>query len=98
METLLDKIVDDVLEDMEQETRDPSVMIYTENPYCIIEKDEEKNYYQVVGNEIITITRGNGVCCLCHHLTEILYTDNTQNNNIPVQICKFCIDSIMEKK
>jgi len=98
---LLEEAVEEVMGDLEHETTDTAgehIMIYTEDPYQVIEKDEAKHYYQVIGNEIITITRGRGICCLCQTLTEILYTDNTYNNNIPVQICKPCIDSIMEEK
>lgn len=96
---LLDETVDEVMEDLHgelgAELNHDHITIYRENPYHVIEKNIEKQYYQVIGNEIITITKGKGVCCLCQALTEILYTDNTYNNNIPVQICKPCIDSIM---
>jgi hypothetical protein len=99
---LLEETVEEIMEDLENETDDipvgDHIMIYTEDPYQIIEKNDEKHYYQIIGNEIITITRGRGVCCLCQTLTEILYTDNTYNNNIPVQICKQCIDAIMKEK
>ena len=96
---LLEETVEEVMEDLQEELgvlHQDHITIYKENPYQIIEKNTEKQYYQVIGNEIITITKGKGVCCLCQTLTEILYTDNTYNNNIPVQICKPCIDSIMK--
>lgn len=88
-----EKILDEAVDEMAvvDET-----MIYIDNPYKIIEKDPEKDYYQVAGNEIITITKGKGVCCLCSNTTIVLYTDNTNNNNVPVQICKLCIDDIMD--
>jgi hypothetical protein len=96
---LLEETVEEVMSDLETEIGGIAdhIKIYTDDdPYHVIEKNTEKNYYQVLGNEIITITRGNGICCLCSTLTEVLYTDNTYNNNIPVQICKKCIDSIMK--
>lgn len=95
---LLEEAVEEIMDDMGNDTTisGDHIVIYTEDPYQIIEKNDEKHYYQVIGNEIITITRGRGVCCLCQTLTEILYTDNTYNNNIPVQICKPCIDAIMK--
>lgn len=96
---LLEETVDEVMEDLEEELRTQDqdhITIYKENPYQVIETNVESHYYQVIGNEIITITKGNGICCLCGQLTDILYTDNTYNNNIPVQICKPCIDTIMK--
>jgi hypothetical protein len=103
---LLEEVLDEVmLNEVEVEGEDDDggvvdekehIVLYTENPYEVIEKNVEKQYYQVIGNEIITITRGRGVCCLCGGLTDVLYTDNTYNSNIPIQICKPCIDSIMK--
>ena len=96
---LLEEVLDEVMVDQEEDeikTSEDHVMIYVDDPYQVIEEKPETPYYQVIGNEIITITKGNGVCCLCKSLTEILYTDNTYNSNIPVQICKLCIDSIMK--
>lgn len=97
---LLEEAMDEIIEEMEDVVKDDDmeerVAIYKENPYEVIQKNVEQNYYQVIGNEIITITRGNGVCCLCSTLTDILYADNTYNSNIPVQICKSCIDAIMK--
>jgi len=74
-----------------------NVYIYTENPYQSIATDEDTKVYQVLGNEIIIITKGHGVCCVCHTITDILYTDNTYGTNIPVQLCKSCIDKIFNK-
>lgn len=97
---LLEEAFDEVMEGVSDHGSEPSdhdrVVIHTDNPYEVIEKDVETNYYQVIGNEIITITKGRGVCCLCGTLTEILYADNTYNSNIPIQICKACIDTIMK--
>ena len=98
---LLEEALDEVMmaemeEDGDTETKEDLVVMYTESPYEVIEKNVEKQYYQVIGNEIITITRGRGVCCLCGTLSKVLYTDNTYNSNIPVQICKPCIDSILK--
>lgn len=97
LEEALDEMrMNEVDEDGDDETEEEPVVMYTENPYEVIEKNVEKQYYQVIGNEIITITRGRGVCCLCGTLSKVLYTDNTYNSNIPVQICKPCIDSILK--
>jgi len=97
LEEALDEVMmNEVDEDGDDETEEEPVVMYTESPYEVIEKNVEKQYYQVIGNEIITITRGRGVCCLCGTLSEVLYTDNTYNSNIPVQICKPCIDSILK--
>lgn len=96
-ETLDEVMMTEVVEEGDTETKEEDlVVLHTESPYEVIEKNVAKQYYQVIGNEIITITRGRGVCCLCGILSEVLYTDNTYNSNIPVQICKPCIDSIME--
>lgn len=96
LEEALDEVMMNEVEDGEIQTEEEPVVMYTENPYELIEKNVEKQYYQVIGNEIITITRGKGVCCLCGALSQVLYTDNTYNSNIPVQICKPCIDSILK--
>lgn len=98
LEEALEEVMmtDEAVEEFTTGNGDEQVLIYKEdNPYEVIEQNVEKQYYQVIGNEIITITRGKGVCCLCGTVADILYTDNTYNNNIPVQICKPCIDSIM---
>ena len=97
LEEALDEVMmNEVDENGDIQMEEEPVVIYTDNPYEVIEKNVEKQYYQVIGNEIITITRGKGVCCLCGTLSKILYTDNTYNSNIPVQICKPCIDSILK--
>ena len=97
LEEALDEVMmNEVDENGDIQMEEEPVVMYTENPYEVIEKNVEKQYYQVIGNEIITITRGKGVCCLCGTLSKILYTDNTYNSNIPVQICKPCIDSILK--
>lgn len=97
LEEALDEVMmNEVKDGNDAETEEEPVVMYTESPYEVIEKNVEKQYYQVIGNEIITITRGRGVCCLCGILTEVLYTDNTYNSNIPVQICKSCIGSILK--
>lgn len=97
LEEALDEVMtEEAVEELRMGGGEEEVLIYKEeNPYEVIEHNVEKQYYQVIGNEIITITRGRGVCCLCGTVADILYTDNTYNNNIPVQICKPCIDSIM---
>lgn len=99
---LLEETLEEVMDEMEKEKDDEieqePVVLYTDNPYEVIEKNTKKQYYQVIGNEIITITRGEGICCLCGTLTRVLYTDNTYNSNIPIQICKPCIDAIMEEE
>lgn len=73
------------------------VHVYTlDDPYQIISINEEENLYQVLGNEIITITKGLGLCCLCKKdKSPILYTDNSYGMNIPVQICMDCIKKIL---
>lgn len=96
LEEAFDEVMtDEAVEELKGHGEDEVLIYREENPYEVIEENVEKKYYQVIGNEIITITRGRGVCCLCGTLADILYTDNTYNNNIPVQICKPCIDSIM---
>lgn len=92
-----EELLEEVLEEVMVGDDSPVLIYADENPYEVVEKDIERQYYQVVGNEIITITRGKGVCCLCGNVADILYTDNTDNRNIPVQICMPCIDAIMEK-
>jgi len=97
LEEALDEVMDK-MEEKEDEVEEEPVVLYTDSPYEVIQKNLQRQYYQVIGNEIITITRGTGNCCLCGILTQVLYTDNTYNSNIPVQICKPCIDAIMKEE
>lgn len=66
-----------------------------DNPYQVMEANTDDHVYQVLGNEIILITKGEGICCLCQKVSTILYTDNSYGNNIPVQLCSECIQKIM---
>ena len=66
-----------------------------DNPYEIIEHNKEENLYQLLGNDIIYITKGEGICCLCSEISTILYADNSYCNNIPIQICKTCVIKIL---
>lgn len=77
------------------DTEENRIVIYKDDdPYQNIETDLP-NVVQVIGNEIITLTRGEGVCCVCHNINVILYADNSFGGNIPVQICETCITSIL---
>lgn len=72
-----------------------SIFIYKEdNPYETVHRDMETNIHQVVGDELIIITRGEGYCCLCREVKDILYIDNSFGDNIPVQLCQPCITEI----
>jgi hypothetical protein len=74
---------------------DDRIVIYKDDdPYQNIETDLP-GVIQVIGNEIITLTRGEGVCCVCHNINVILYADNSFGGNIPVQVCEACIASIL---
>lgn len=71
------------------------VVIYKdEDPYQDVDTDAS-GVIQVIGNEIITLTRGEGVCCVCHNVNVILYADNSFGGNIPIQVCETCIASIL---
>ena len=92
----LDEILNASL--LELDTDTDNIHIYSdENPYKIVEMGTEmnNNIYQVIGNEIILITSGEGYCCVCGVCGPILYCDNSFGNNISTQICKGCIDRVM---
>ena len=92
----LDEILNASL--LELDTDTDNIHIYSdENPYKIVEMGSEmnNNIYQVIGNEIILITRGDGYCCICSEHGPVLYCDNSYGNNISTQICKGCIDRVM---
>lgn len=75
----------------------PIFVYKDENPYQTVGIDDDTNIHQIIGNELIFITAGDGYCCLCREVKRILYTDNSFGNNIPVQICMPCIHSIVMK-
>jgi len=92
----LDEILASCFEDSTEKTDEDRVTIYAdEDPYRTVEMNEETGLYQVIGNEIILMTRGEGYCCLCHEKTVILYVDNSYGVNIPAQLCGGCIRKIM---
>lgn len=65
-----------------------------DNPYQVMDINTNDHVYQVIGNEIILIARGEGLCCLCGSSTSVLYSDNSYGNNIPCQLCNGCIQNI----
>lgn len=107
--TYLETILDECLEDDEEEEENEQdtneietddgddLIIYTkdDNPYEKIETNSS-SVFQVIGNEVITITRGDGVCCLCENETRILYVDNSFSLNIPAQLCMECVQHVMQ--
>lgn len=106
LETILDECLEDDDEDNEHNTSNENeteteeredLIIYTkdDNPYEKIETDSS-SLFQVIGNEVITITRGDGVCCLCENETRILSVDNSFFLNIPAQLCLGCIQNVLQ--
>lgn len=92
----LDEILASCLDDLEEKHDADMIRVYSdEDPYEIVEMDETTRMFQVVGNEIIFMTRAEGYCCLCHQHTLILYVDNSYGTNIPAQLCRTCIDKII---
>lgn len=75
------------------------LVIYTrdDDPYKTIETDSP-TVFQVLGNEVITMTRGEGMCCLCRMEKRILYVDNSFGANIPAQLCIECIGKILDSE
>jgi len=87
-----------LMEDMSSEDEGTTVFLHAdENPYQNVGTDEETNIHQVIGNELIFITAGEGYCCLCGDIRKILYTDNSFGTNIAVQLCMPCIESVFVK-
>lgn len=71
------------------------VIYRDEDPYQEVDTDAS-GVIQVIGNEIITLARGEeGVCCVCHNINVVLYADNSFGGNIPIQLCETCITSIL---
>lgn len=68
-----------------------------DNPFQVMDVNTNDHIYQVLGNEIILISKGEGICCLCQSCTTILYCDNSYGNNIPAQLCKGCIQNIFSQ-
>lgn len=82
--------------DNEEDEEEGNFLIFKEeNPYKLVEADEENGVYQVIGNEIILLARAEGVCCLCSEIKKILYVDNSYGGNIPAQVCSSCIEKIL---
>lgn len=81
---------------MEKEEDMGRIQIYVdENPYEMVEINEETGVYQVIGNEIILLTRAHGFCCICCQQAPILYMDNSYGLNIAAQLCLPCIHKMM---
>jgi hypothetical protein len=91
----LDEILASCFEETEKTDEDRVSIYADEDPYRTVEMNEETGLYQVIGNEIIMMTRGEGYCCMCHEKTVILYVDNSYGVNIPAQLCGECIRKIM---
>ena len=93
----LDEILNASLLEITMADDTENIHIYTdENPYQVVDsKIDNRNIYQVIGNEIILITSGTGYCCLCSAHGPILYCDNSFGNNIATQLCQNCISHIM---
>lgn len=85
--------------DIEEEEDDQQGTYYVfkeENPYKVADVDEENRVYQVIGNDLILLTRAEGVCCICSNIQQVLYADNSSSGNIPIQICLSCVRKIVE--
>ena len=82
-----------------QEEEDDEQTYYVfkeENPYKMAEADEENRIYQIIGNDLILLTRAEGVCCICSSVQQVLYADNSNCGNIPIQVCVGCVKKIVE--
>lgn len=82
----------------EEEEQNTFYIFRDENPYKIVEKDEENGVYQVIGNEIILLAKAEGVCCLCSEVKNILFVDNSYGGNIATQVCFSCIKKILKEE
>jgi hypothetical protein len=92
----LDEILTSCLDELDNKNDADLIRVYCEeNPYETVEINEETRMFQVVGNEIIYMTRAEGYCCVCHEKTTILYVDNSYGANIPAQLCSGCIGKII---
>lgn len=82
-------------ESLEEDEEGRLYIFKDENPYKVVEMDEEKKVYQVIGNEIIVIAKAEGVCCLCAEINNILFVDNSYGGNHAAQLCLKCIHKIL---
>lgn len=83
-------------EDADDDEEQTYYVFKEENPYKMAEADDENRIYQIIGNDLILLTRAEGVCCMCSSVQQVLYADNSNCGNIPIQVCVGCVKKIVE--